>query len=81
MRTDGFSGADLLAVVDQDVESKLALAMKSGKPAPLVTKDLVGAAKRVKPSTRDWFATARNYVLYANQGGLYDDVRRHMGLE
>jgi transitional endoplasmic reticulum ATPase len=43
-------------------------------PKPLTVKDLTGAARRVKPSTREWFANARNYALYANQGGLYDDL-------
>ena len=32
----------------------------------------------LKPTTREWFATARNYALYSNQGGIYDDVRRFL---
>jgi hypothetical protein len=48
--------------------------MKSGRPSPLRTKDLVVAAKRVKPSTKEWFATAKNYALYSNEAGLYDDI-------
>jgi hypothetical protein len=43
-------------------------------PAPIRTKDLVNAAGTLKPTTREWFATARNYALYANQGGAYDDI-------
>jgi hypothetical protein len=34
----------------------------------------VNAAGILKPTTREWFATARNYALYANQGGAYDDI-------
>jgi AAA+ superfamily predicted ATPase len=79
--TEGFSGADLSAVVDQAVEACLTEALKTGERKPLRTSGLLAAAKRVRPSTRDWFATARNYVLYANQGGLYDDVRQHLGLD
>ena len=79
-KTRDFSGADLKAVVDQAVEGVLREAMKSGRPEPLRTKDLAAAAKQVKPSTREWFATARNHVLYSNQGGAYDDVARYMGL-
>lgn len=74
-KTDRFSGADLRAVVDVAIEGRLKEAMKAGAPLPLSTKDLVAAAKAVKPSTRDWFATARNYTLYANEGGIYDDVK------
>lgn len=73
-RCKAFSGADLKAVVDVAVEGKLAEAMKTGVPAPLTTKDLVRAAKSLKPSTKEWFGTAKNHALYANEGGQYDEV-------
>ncbi len=73
-KTDAFSGADLKAVVDRAVEAKLDDAMRTGKPLPLTTKDLLKSAKAVKPSTKEWFATAKNYALYSNEGGAYDDV-------
>jgi AAA+ superfamily predicted ATPase/thioredoxin-like negative regulator of GroEL len=79
-KTDAFSGADLKAVVDVAVESKLREAMKAGVPKPLTTKDLAAAAGTIKPSTREWFATARNYALYSNQGGIYDDILKHLKL-
>jgi SpoVK/Ycf46/Vps4 family AAA+-type ATPase len=79
-KTDQFSGADLKAVVDLAVEAKLREALKAGVPRPLATKDLLAAAGTVKPSTREWFATARNYALYSNQGGIYDDVLKHLKL-
>jgi transitional endoplasmic reticulum ATPase len=79
-KTDGFSGADLKAVVDVAVEAKLREAMKAGAPQPLTTKDLLAATGTVRPTTREWFATARNYALYANQGGLYDDIRKYLKL-
>ena len=47
---------------------------------PLRTKDLLAAAGNVKPSTREWFATARNYALYSNQGGVYDDILKYLKL-
>jgi SpoVK/Ycf46/Vps4 family AAA+-type ATPase len=77
-KTDNFSGADLKAVVDIAIEHKLREAMKAGVPKPLTTRDLASAAGAVKPSTREWFATARNYALYSNQGGIYDDILRYM---
>ena len=44
-------------------------------PEPLTTKDLPPAAdNRSSRRTREWFATARNYALYANEGGAYDEV-------
>ncbi|NJL63696.1 MAG: AAA family ATPase [Methylacidiphilales bacterium] len=77
-KTDNFSGADLKAVVDVAVERKLQEAMKMGIPKPLSTKDLISAAASLKPSTKEWFATARNYALYANEGGLYDDILKYL---
>jgi SpoVK/Ycf46/Vps4 family AAA+-type ATPase len=79
-KTDAFSGADLKAVLDRAIEAKLTDAMKVGIPQPLTTKDLLAAAAGVRPSTREWFATARNYALYANQGGAYDDVLQYLKL-
>ena len=35
---------------------------------------VLAAAKRVKPSTLEWFATARNFATYANESGQYNDV-------
>lgn len=77
-KCEGFSGADLKAVVDLTIEGKLRDAMKSGRPEPIVTKDLVRAASGIKPSTREWFATARNYALYSNQGGQYDEIVKYL---
>jgi len=79
-RTSDFSGADLKAVVDQAVEQKLREALKTGIPQPLVTKDLTNAAAALRPSTREWFSSARNYALYSNQGGLYDDILKYLKL-
>jgi AAA+ superfamily predicted ATPase len=79
-KSPDFSGADLKAVLDLAIEAKLREAIKDGIPRPLSTKDLVTAAKSIKPSTRDWFATARNYALYSNQSGLYDEILKHLKL-
>jgi len=80
-KTDGFSGADLKAMLDVAVEAKLREAMKIGAPRPLSSKDLLGAAASVRPSTHEWFSTARNYALYANQSGLYNEILRYLKLE
>ncbi|MBK7404298.1 MAG: AAA family ATPase [Phycisphaerales bacterium] len=73
-KTEGFSGADLKSLVDIAVEERLREAIRTGTPEPVRTKDLAKAAREVKPSTREWFSTAKNHALYANQAGLYDDV-------
>ena len=79
-KTENFSGADLKAVIDQAVEDKLESALAHGVAEPLKTKDLLGQLKRVKPSTGPWFASARNYALYANQGGEYDEILDYLKL-
>ena len=79
-KTDNFSGADLKAVFDLATEEVLNQAMKTGKVIPLTTKDLIKAAARHKPTTRAWFDSAKNYAMYSNQGGFYDDVLSYLGL-
>jgi AAA+ superfamily predicted ATPase len=77
-KTDAFSGADLKGLVDVAIERKLRDALAAGVPKPLTTKDLTTAAATLRPTTKEWFATARNYALYANQGGLYDDILKYL---
>ena len=79
-KTDGFSGADLKAVFDLATEEVLNTAMKTGKVIPLTTADLIKAAGRHRPTTRAWFESAKNYAMYSNQSGLYDDVLHYLGL-
>jgi len=79
-KTEHFSGADLKGVLDQTIEQKLRIAMKEGLPKPLATGDLLSVVKGVKPTTREWFSTAKNYALYSNQGGIYDEILKYMKL-
>ncbi|TAD91321.1 MAG: hypothetical protein EAY75_03770 [Bacteroidetes bacterium] len=72
--TAEFSGADLAAVIDLAIEEKLGVSLKTGVLSPLGTKDLLLAAKRHHPTTKEWFATARNYALYSNESGQYNDI-------
>ncbi len=80
-KTPHFSGADLKAMFDTATEAALEQAMKKGRIIPLDTKTLTKAAKQLKPSTKSWFESAKNYALYANAGGEYDDVLEHLGLK
>ena len=73
-QADGFSGADIKGAIDVTVEQKLREAMRSGIPAPLTTKGLLAAIKAGRSTTKEWFSTARNYAIYSNQSGLYNDV-------
>lgn len=80
-RAEGLTGADLKGAVDVAVEARLAEALRCGRPVPITTRDLVDAVKRTKPVAKEWFATARNYALYANEAGMYDEVLRYLGIK
>jgi transitional endoplasmic reticulum ATPase len=74
-KTAKYSGADLRAILDLAIEAKLTESIKKGgPPLPITGKDLLRAIKSHRPTTEEWFSSARNYALYANQGGLYDSV-------
>jgi SpoVK/Ycf46/Vps4 family AAA+-type ATPase len=73
-KTEGYSGADLAHLCESAAELAMEEAMTSGKPRPLTQADFKKALKEVKPSTRPWFETARNYAMFANEGGTYDEL-------
>lgn len=79
--TAGYSGADLKALVDIAVESKLEESLAKGSLQPVTQKDMVKAVKVHKPTTAEWFGTARNYALYANETGLYDEILQYLNIK
>jgi len=76
--TDMFSGADIYSVVDRAIEAKLEIALETGEVQPIEMTDLQQAIKKTQPSTKEWFNTAKNYALYANQSGLYDEILKYI---
>jgi len=76
-----YSGADINAIIDIATEEKLLASLTAGSIQPIHTKDLLKAAKQHRPTTAEWFATARNYALYANESGLYDDILKYMKMK
>jgi SpoVK/Ycf46/Vps4 family AAA+-type ATPase len=73
-KTEGYSGADLAHLCESAAELAMEESMASGKARPLNQADFKKALKDVKPSTRPWFETARNYAMFANEGGTYDEL-------
>ena len=80
-KTQSYSGADIEAVIDIAIEEKLEAAFTDGVPHPITTKDLLNACKKHKASTLEWFSTAKNFALYANDSGLYDDILTYMKIK
>lgn len=75
--TEFFSGADIENVVELASENVLEQILTTGIERPLKTDDLLQVLKNHQPSTLDWLRTAKNYVKYANQSGLYNDVEAY----
>jgi SpoVK/Ycf46/Vps4 family AAA+-type ATPase len=75
--TDGMSGADLDAIVERATEFAIE-ASQAGPERPIDDATLARALREVRPSTRAWFDLARNYVLYANVGGVYEDLHAYL---
>ncbi|MFE2879348.1 AAA family ATPase [Streptomyces roseus] len=72
--TEDFSGADLAHLCESAAEYALLDSARSGTVRMIGTKDLLNAAKQIKPSSESWFAAARNVAMFANDGGIYDDL-------
>lgn len=73
-RCNGYSGADLVHLCDSAIEMVLEEALQGGAMRPVRMGDFVKALKEVQPSIGAWVDVARNYALYANEGGAYDEL-------
>ncbi|MEU7531626.1 AAA family ATPase [Saccharothrix sp. NPDC042600] len=76
--TEGMSGADLALVCEQATESALDETMSSGRHSSITQRHLADAARSVRPSIGEWMETARNYALYGNDAGAYDELAAYL---
>jgi transitional endoplasmic reticulum ATPase len=77
-KTDEFSGADLSELVERASEKPLREALRSGVVRDINQADFKEVLKNSKPTTREWFSTAKNYATFSNSGGLYDDLLEYL---
>lgn len=80
-KAEHFSGADIDALIDIAIELKLEASFADGVPKPINTNDLLSSLKKHKPSTQEWFLTAKNFAMFANDTGLYDDILTYMKIK
>ncbi len=80
-KAENYSGADIDAIIDIAIEQKLESSFSDGIPKPIETTDLLNALKKHKPSTQEWFSTAKNFAMFANDSGLYDDILTYMKIK
>lgn len=76
--TELFSGADLRSLVERASEGAIERSLESGKVHEVTSADFERAAKESRSSVLEWFATARNYAKYSNEGGQYDELAEYL---
>lgn len=76
--SEDFSAADVAYVIECASELALGDSIKTGNLRPIDMNDVKRAFRQVKPSTRSWFETAKNFAVYANDGGAYDDLVHYL---
>lgn len=74
-RTGGFSGADLESLVETSVDYALDSSLSPENITLITNEHFEDAFDEVKSTTREWLSEARNFGEYANQSGMYDDLR------
>jgi AAA+ superfamily predicted ATPase len=76
--TARFSGADLAHLCNMARESAIEASASAGAIRPIGPDDFKHALKTLRPSTIEWFAQARNFAMFANESGVYDDLLDYM---
>ncbi len=76
--TKEFSGADIAHLVESAAELAMEDSINSGKVRSISMADFKRAMREVKPSTKPWFEIAKNYALFSNDGGVYDDLIEYL---
>ncbi|HRH44331.1 MAG TPA: ATP-binding protein [Pyrinomonadaceae bacterium] len=73
-----FSGADLAYLVESAAEFAMEESIETGNVRSIAQNDFKKALREVRSSTRPWFEIAKNYALFANDGGIYDDLLEYL---
>lgn len=76
--TKEFSGADIAHLVESSVEYAMEESLTTGNVRSINQSDFKKALRDVRASTRPWFEIAKNYALFANDGGIYDDLLEYL---
>jgi SpoVK/Ycf46/Vps4 family AAA+-type ATPase len=76
--TEDFSGADLAHLCESAAEYAMHDSIKSGTVRPIEQRDFDRALREVRPSVTGWFSAARNVALFANEGGVYDELATYL---
>jgi len=77
-RSEFFSGADIEHVCERAAEKVLEDILDTGVERPIRMADVEDALGSMTASTLEWLRTAKNYVRYANQSGVYNDIEDYL---
>ncbi len=77
-RTEAYSGADIAHVCESAAEYAMQDSIESGTARPIEQRDLERALSEIPRSTAAWFDSARNFAMFANEGGIYDELLVYM---
>ncbi|NJJ39244.1 ATP-binding protein [Paenibacillus apii] len=76
--TSHFSGADLEQIVRDAVERAIERSLESGSIQPITDKDMKASIEGRKPTTLDWFSTAKNYATFSDINKDYEQVLEYV---
>lgn len=76
--TEGRTGADLALICRAAAEVALRESMDEGSVRQVSQRDLLDGVRGLGDSIGGWFDTARNYAIYNNDEGQYDELLDHL---
>ena len=77
-RLEDYSGADVAHLCESAAELALEESLNAPEVRPITAAHFKRAMKDVRPSIRAWLETAKNHALFANDGGVYDDLLEYL---
>jgi AAA+ superfamily predicted ATPase len=77
-QTEGFSGADLAHLCTRATRSALADAARTLEIWPIGMAELEAAGQELRPSTLEWFSTAKHAATFSNLDGAYNDLNKYL---
>jgi SpoVK/Ycf46/Vps4 family AAA+-type ATPase len=77
-RLEDYSGADVAHLCEGAAELALEESLGASNVRPISSAHFKRAMKDVRPSIRAWLETAKNHALFANDGGVYDDLLEYL---
>ena len=77
-KTHLYSGADIKNVVERATENVIDEIIQSGTERIINIDDLMDVILEYSPTTSEWFFTIKNYLEFADEAGIYKDVKNYI---